>query len=348
MASRAVLNQAAVAARLPISFDPFWNAVELRLTTSGDPPPAVETREEDGETVFSYKAEEALRWRPMSEPLPDAAAAHLRHALLWLWPVHPTLAATISAAGKAPQHLMVRVHDAGQSKSHDYQLIESHWCETCDALPADAEPIPSEGAWGDSFETELVPIMVAASAGKFTPVSSDEYLRRTDAALDRGATLEAFLWFIERSLQDGIQRCQPGDVTERCRIQNRLVERVQTSADVESLQRYMTLRSQEAVGAIMALRNKTEANAHYIDLIAINALPPAALPFKTADQEPLKSAQRQMRAVLTAMPMVPAVYRDIGNVYFAAVKSMACLVRVGNGQSKRRSISGAKPLAIRK
>jgi hypothetical protein len=321
LANRAVLNKAAAAARLPagISFDPFWNAVELRLTLPGDPPPTMETREEDGETVFSYKSEEALRWRPMSEPLPDAAAAHLRHVLLWLWPVHPTLAASISAQGKAPQHLMVRVYVAGQSQRHDYQLIKSDWCETCDALPADAEPIPSEGSSGDAFETDLVPIMVAASAGKFMPVSSDEYLRRTDAALDRGATLEAFLWFIERSLQDGIQPCQLGNASEQCRVQNRFVEHVKTSADVQGLQRYMTLRTQEAVGAIMALRDKVRANAYYIDLIAMNALPPAALRFKSADQEPLKSAQRQMRAALAAMPMVPAVYRDIGNIYFAAV-----------------------------
>jgi hypothetical protein len=177
----------------------------------GNPLPVVETREEDGETVFSYKGEEALRWRPMGQPLPEVAAARLRHALLWLWPVHPNLAASVSADGKAPQHLVVRTHAAGQSQNHDYQLIKSNWCETCDAIPADAEPTPPEGSSDDGFATDLVPIMIEASAGRFTPVSSDEYLRRTDVALDRGATLEAFLWFIERSLQDGIQRCQPGD-----------------------------------------------------------------------------------------------------------------------------------------
>src|SRR5262245_27190134 len=37
--------------------------------------------------------------------------------------------------------------------------------------------------------------------------------------------------------------------------------------------------------------------------------PPISLRFKTADQEPLRSAQRQ----------IPAVYRDIGMIYFAAV-----------------------------
>jgi hypothetical protein len=87
-ANRAVLSKAAAAGRLPAaaSFDPFWNAVELRLTVPGDPPPTVETREEDGETVFSYKGEEVLRWRPMSEPLSAAAAAQLRHVLLCVRP----------------------------------------------------------------------------------------------------------------------------------------------------------------------------------------------------------------------------------------------------------------------
>jgi hypothetical protein len=169
------------------------------------------------------------------------------------------------------------------------------------------------------FDANLAPIMVAASQGKFKPLSSDDYLRRTEAALDRGATLEAFLWFLERLLQDGVQRCEPGDRSERCRIQNRLFELVRTNPDVQTLQRNMNIRSTDAATAIAALRDKVEANAYYIDLASMNAVPAAALRFKTTDQEPLRSAQRQMTSALAAMPAVPAVYRDIGMIYFAAV-----------------------------
>jgi hypothetical protein len=188
-----------------------------------------------------------------------------------------------------------------------------------DALPVDAAPTRSESSSGDTFETDLVPIMVAASEGKFTPLSSDDYLRRIEAAVSRGATLEAFLWFIERGLQDGFQPCQPGDASERCRIQTRLLEHAQRSADVQVLGRYLKLQSQEAADAIMALRDKAGANAYYIQFMAMNALPRVAFSFKSSDQEPLKSVQLQMRAALAAMPMIPAVYRDIGLIYFAAI-----------------------------
>jgi hypothetical protein len=81
----------------------------------------------------------------------------------------------------------------------------------------------------------------------------------------------------------------------------------------------MQIRSIEAATAIAAFRDKVRANAYYLDLASMNALPATALRFKTAEQEPLKSARRQMTSVLGSMPMVPAIYRDIGLIYFSAV-----------------------------
>jgi hypothetical protein len=102
------------------AIDPFWTAVELKVTTPGDPSPPMEMRKDNGDTVFSYKGDEALRWRPAKEPLPAASATHLGHALLWLRPMHPLLAARLSAEGKAPERLKVRLHVATQSQTHDY------------------------------------------------------------------------------------------------------------------------------------------------------------------------------------------------------------------------------------
>src|SRR5262249_40168286 len=94
---------------------------------------------------------------------------------------------------------------------------------------------------------------------------------------------------------------------------------VRTDPDVQTLQRNMNIRSMDAANAIAALRSKAGANAYSIDLASMNALPAATLRFKTAVQEPLKSAEQQMMSALAAMPVVPAVYRDIGMIYFAAV-----------------------------
>src|SRR5262249_33266808 len=149
---RVALNKALVAAGAAAAFDPFWAGVELKVTTPDDPPPAVETRNDNGETVFSYKGEEVLRWRPAGEQLPAESMIQLGHALLWLWPVHPVLAARLSAEGKAPEHLKVRLHLAGQPQTHDYVLTESRWCETCDALPADAQSVPWSDGSGSVFD----------------------------------------------------------------------------------------------------------------------------------------------------------------------------------------------------
>jgi hypothetical protein len=91
------------------------------------------------------------------------------------------------------------------------------------------------------------------------------------------------------------------------------------------------------------MRDKVGANAYYIDLSSINAIPQSALRFKTPEQEPLKSAERRMATALAAMPLVPDVYRDIGNIYFAAVDTrrawLAWEMGMGNpGRSADRDL----------
>ena len=319
LANRVGLAKVMAGAGAPVVFDPFWDAVELKVVMPGDPPPAIESRDDNGETVVTYNGEEALRWRPASQPLPAASAALLGHAFLWLLPVHPFLAQKLSFGGAAPGHLRVRRHVAGQSQTHDYLLTQSRWCETCDAVPGDAQPVASNGDRGGVFEAKLVPIMVAAVQGKFKSLSAEEYRRRIEAALDRGATVEAYLWWVEEALQVGPDHCPPTNASETCRVHNRLKEQMGTSADVQTLERNMKVRSIEAANSTAALREKAGANAYLIDMMSINSLPPTVFRFKTDDQEPLKSAQRQMAAVLAAIPLVPIVYGDIGKVYFAAV-----------------------------
>jgi hypothetical protein len=298
------------------SFDPFWNATELKVTAPGEPPPVADTREQNGVTVFLYKGREAMRWQPAGETLPPEVAANLGHALLWLWRGHPFLTAQLAAGAKAPQQFAVRWEFGNQTQTDAYELIGSRWCETCDALPADAQPGFKVGG---VFETELAPVMVAASQGKFKALSSDDYLHRMDDALNRGAIIESLLWFMERALQDGTRKCPPEEASDYCRIQNRLFAQARANSDVQALQRNMATRSLEAANAIMAMRDKIGTNAHYLDLASIDAIPESALRFKTSEQEPLKSAERCMASALAAMPLLPGLYRDIGNIYFAAV-----------------------------
>jgi hypothetical protein len=278
----------------------------------------VRTRSEDGETVFLYKGVEAIRWRPMEEALPSPVAANLERALLWFFHGHPLLGGKLAAEGKAPQHLKVRWRVLGNMLAEDFQWVDAQWCEACSALPDDAQP----GLWvGGALETEMAPVMLAASAGKFRAIGSDDYLRRVNSALDRGAPLEALLWFLERLLQDGVRRCPPDEVSHYCHVQNRMFSPALASADLQTFRQNLNKRSLEAANAIAALRDRVEANAYYIDLASVNAMPPSAFARKQPSEEPLKSAEQRMATALAAMPKVPAVYRDIGNMYFAAVNT---------------------------
>jgi hypothetical protein len=242
--------------------EPFWDAVELKVTVPSEPPPVVETRQKGGETTILYKGQEVVRWRPMTQPLPPAVAANLGRALLWFFPGHPHLLARLATGGKAPQHLMLRARLAGTMRTDDYRLIRAQWCGTCVALPADAHPAL---AVGGVFENEMAPVMIAASQGKHESTSSEEYLRRIDSALDRGAPLEAFLWFMERLLQDGPRRCGAFDVDEHCRVQNRVLAQARADADVQALHRSLSTQSVENANTIAALRGKVSANGYFVD-----------------------------------------------------------------------------------
>jgi hypothetical protein len=321
MASRINLVKAMAAAgidqdKLSLIREPFWSAIELKVTPANEAPPAINTRLEGGETIFLYNDAEVVRWRQTDKALPPQVAANLGRALRWFFQAHPQLIAKLAADGRAPQHAMVRWRAGNDLRTDDYQLVSSQWCATCQALPANAQP----GLFvGGVFEKEMAPVMIAASQGKLNATSSEEYLRRVDAALERDAPLDAWLWFLERLLQDGTRKCQPGEAGDYCRIQNRLSMTAQSDANVRTLLQGTSKQTLESANAIAGLRNKAGSNAYYIDLASVNAIPQSALWFKSVDQEPLRSAERRMVSALVGMPMVPAVYRDIGNMYFAAV-----------------------------
>jgi len=311
-----VLSAAGVGDKAADFVEPFWRATELKVTPPNDPPPGVQWQTEREETIALYNGEEVIRWRPKHESLPESVAVNLHRALFWFFNGHPTLNSKLAADGKAPEHLKVHWRGGGVEHIEDYNLVDARWCETCEALEADMRP----GLLGGGvFERDLAPVMIAASEGKFRELSSDEYLARIEAALARTDTLQALLWFLERSLQDGSQKCQPSDVDIRCRVQLQLFAQIQTDAEAQTYVRSIGAPSPEHANAIAALRDKAGPNAYYIDLSSVNAMPPSAFAFKQDTQEPLKSAEQRMASALTAMPMVPAVYRDIGNMYFASV-----------------------------
>jgi hypothetical protein len=296
--------------------DPFWDATELKVTAPNERAPAIETRQDGGDTVFAYKGQEVMRWRPTDKPLLSSVAGNLSRALLWFWPGHPTLLTKIASGGRAPQRFVVRWRSGGEMRTDDYRLTDSRWCDTCAALPDDAQPGLLTGGF---FESDLAPIMTAAVEGKISVVTSEDYLRRIAAALDRDAPLQAYLVFLERALQYDTRRCAPSETGDYCGVINRLFAKMQGDAQIQTFRRNLGVQSVPAAKAIADLRKQAGAYAPYIDLATVNTMPPAAFWFKASDEEPLRAAERLMAAALDGMPMVPAVYRDIGNMYFAAV-----------------------------
>jgi hypothetical protein len=61
------------------------------------------------------------------------------------------------------------------------------------------------------------------------------------------------------------------------------------------------------------------ANAGRVEGASVDAIPSSDIAFKPVEAEPLKSVEKRVAVVLAGMPAGPAVYRDIGNMYFNAV-----------------------------
>jgi hypothetical protein len=306
-----ILSAAVDEAKARVMYDPFWTPAEMKVVAPGEDMPALKKREQDGTQIFNYDDVEVMHWRPMPAALPEPFSANLRRAFLWFFESHPVLLTMVAGENRLPQYWMLRKKRVGDLHTDEYTLADARWCATCEAFPSDAEVVLG---FRGVFQERIAPVMIAAAQGKFAATSTEEYLRRIDTAARQGVMLEATLWLLEMGLQEPARPCQPSDASAYCDVTRRVVPQLRADAEVQTLIKGLQARSVENSNAIAALREKVRSNAYYIDLASANALPDSAFRSKAGD-----SAELKFLEALKAMPMVPAVYRDIGNMYYTGM-----------------------------
>jgi hypothetical protein len=102
-----------------------------------------------------------------------------------------------------------------------WTLVSSHWEATARyplAPGLAAHPTSDAGVYPEIFAT-----LSAIAAAKKSPPADEVYTARANAALERGAGLEAVTWLLEMSLARGHAPtpCQEQDSTTRCLLMRR-------------------------------------------------------------------------------------------------------------------------------
>jgi hypothetical protein len=198
--------------------DPYWAETELGVTTPKFPRPDLHREDLNGRIRWSLGNDEivAIRYREESVPV------DLRRGLRRWWPsiaaIHPAIADELAQSGKIPAELWVK------EVVHAKTFVTAHWTLT-DArviesahypLPArlTAAPTESSATYRQMFE-----LLSKSVAERRAPQPQETYVARAQAAIGKGAGLEALVWTIEMSLAAGVDEpCSSVSEVDHCAL----------------------------------------------------------------------------------------------------------------------------------
>jgi len=154
-----------------------------------------------------------------AEPVPEALRGGLRRLWGTVVHLHPLIADDLAASGKMPQELWITTQRMGQDPVViHWQLTSRRWqAQAHYPLPAHltALPAPTRSA---SVYPEIFALLSREVADHAVPPAQDVYASRAQAAIDRGAGVEAMLLLIEMNLALGhpASACAAGDPRMFC------------------------------------------------------------------------------------------------------------------------------------
>jgi hypothetical protein len=289
--------------------DPFWIESDVGAMAPDAPQPELKRVDDKERVRWLLQGKEVAAVRYDSQPVPEQIRARLQR----FWPtftqVHPQIAAALAESGRMPAELWVKQKRMGKEAvvAH-WTLVSSHW-EAAAAYPLPAglvaHPSTDAGAYPEIFAT-----LAAAVAEKKVPPAQDVYASRADAALGRGAGLEALTWVIEMSLAQGrpAEQCQADDPTPRCTL----------------LRRAGPVAKADSRTAIASQKNSPDKS----DRPQFDSLPNAYLwKLLWATRPPgkdvsFRDSERDLLAALKASP-VANFCKDTGDFYAAAWQPFA-------------------------
>jgi hypothetical protein len=181
---------------------PFWMESSLGVIASDLPRPAL--------AQFTNQA--GIHWMLGNEEVAvvayqeDAVPQSIKGSLRRFWPtfvqIHPQIAAALASSGRMPTDLRLEQGSSnGVRAMAHWTLTATHW-EPAAVFPLpprlSARPTREQGLYPAIFET-----LATLLAENRLPPSQATYRSKVEAAIDRGAGLEAMLWLIEMDLARG-------------------------------------------------------------------------------------------------------------------------------------------------
>jgi hypothetical protein len=205
--------------KVPTAQDPFWMESDLGLLSPDLPLPTVQHSELDGRHSWVADGTEVVAVRYDAEAVPDTVKGGLRRFWSTFVQIHPSIADDLAASGKIPQELWVasKPTSTGATLTH-WKLIARHWqAQARYPLPSHLSAAPTQAA---GVFPEIFALLSREVADRATPPADDVYVARAQAAIDRGAGLEALLTLTEMGLAQGhpTGACATGDPREFCAL----------------------------------------------------------------------------------------------------------------------------------
>ena len=200
------------------SHDPFWIESALGMVSPQLPHTDLTVVTEKGRTRWLRKDEEVAAVRYEKEEVPPALQGGLRRFWGTFTQMHPDIAVALAASKHIPAELWIEQHPFGKDPVVvHWTLTSMKWEKAAPyPLPAHLAPHPTNtvGAYPEIFAT-----LRAAAAEKRLPPSQGTYVSRANAALGRGAWLEAITWVLEMGLAQGPSvKCVPNDPQLFCSL----------------------------------------------------------------------------------------------------------------------------------
>ncbi len=183
------------------------------------PRPDLKRTEEQGRTRWLLGGEEVVAVRYGTQPIPEAIKGCMRRFWPTLIKIHPQIADELASSDRMPEELWVTEVPHGKEPSTFHWRLSESRIESRAKYPLPphltAAPTLDKGAFPEIFATLATEI----AAGK-APPAADVYVTRADAAIQRGAGLEAMLWVIEMNLAQGTRTtpCGNNDTRPYCSL----------------------------------------------------------------------------------------------------------------------------------
>lgn len=220
---RRMMQGAGLSGKAPAeTVDPFWVETELGVVSSEFPRPSLNRTEDKASSRWLLGKEEIAAARFGTQAVPQEVQGSLRRFWATFARLHPAIVADLAGSNRIPEELTAKVVRIGQPPGVTrWKLISAHWEPSADyPLPRHlaAQPTVPDGGFPDIFAT-----LAAEVADKKVPPPQDSYVGKANAAIERGAGLEAMLWVFEMNLAGGRTEasCAADDPRPFCTLSRR-------------------------------------------------------------------------------------------------------------------------------